>query len=292
MTRPLIDVHAHLWPEEYLALLAEHGRPAAEARALHATDRPDHLAARIAELDAAGIDRQLVSAAAQMPDLPRPAAAAHAARLANDRCARAVARHPDRLGFLAVLPLPHLDEAVAEAEYALDVLGAHGAVLTWQPGGHQLTDDRFDPLFGRLADRAATVLLHPGGTLPGPPGTPAGLRWTAGSLTEQTFGLLRWLDAGHPRRFPRLTAIVARAGGAASLLPPGMLPRPLPPSVRVDSHTQGNDAALRCAADAYGADRVDLGTDYPFARGPALAAAVAAYRRLADARPAAAVPTL
>ncbi|WEV24241.1 amidohydrolase family protein [Streptomyces sp. 71268] len=281
MTGPLTDVHAHLWPEDYLTLLEEHHRPVSQTRAMNATDRPSHLATRIAELDTAGIDRQLVSAAAQMPDLPQATAAAHAARLANDRCAQAVARHPDRLGFLAVLPLPHLDEAIAEARHALDVLGAHGVALTWQTGDRQITEHRFDPLFAHLADQGTTVLLHPGGTLPAPPGTPESLRWTAGALAEQTFGLLRWLVTERPRRFPRLTAVIARAGGAVCLLPPSLLPQPLPTPVRFDSHTQGNHAALRYAADAYGADRIDLGTDHPFARGPDLVAAVNAYRRLA-----------
>lgn len=42
MTGPLTDVHAHLWPEDYLALLKEHHRPVSGARAMNATDRPSH----------------------------------------------------------------------------------------------------------------------------------------------------------------------------------------------------------------------------------------------------------
>jgi hypothetical protein len=74
---------------------------------------------------------------------------------------------PDRFGFVATLTLPDVDGAIAEATYALDVLGASGVVLLANTHGTYLGAPEQEPLLAELARRAAVVFVHPS-TLPGP----------------------------------------------------------------------------------------------------------------------------
>jgi 6-methylsalicylate decarboxylase len=51
------------------------------------------------------------------------------ARKVNEFAAELVKDHPDRFGFFATLTLPDVAGAIAEAEYAFDVLGTDGVIL-------------------------------------------------------------------------------------------------------------------------------------------------------------------
>jgi predicted TIM-barrel fold metal-dependent hydrolase len=78
--------------------------------------------------------------------------------------AEVIRRRPDRFGGFACLPLPDVDSALAEIDYALGTLGLDGVVLLTNANGFYLGDSRLDPVFDELNRRAAVVFLHP--TLP------------------------------------------------------------------------------------------------------------------------------
>jgi predicted TIM-barrel fold metal-dependent hydrolase len=95
------------------------------------------------------------------------AEAADMARLVNDAAAEVVKDRPDRFGFLATVPLPAVDVAVAEAARALDELRADGLILLAHSGDTYLGDAAQMDLFAELDRRRTVVLVHPG-PLPGP----------------------------------------------------------------------------------------------------------------------------
>ncbi|QBJ89054.1 hypothetical protein D0Z67_01075 [Streptomyces seoulensis] len=98
------------------------------------------------------------------------------ARAVNEYGAEVVGDHPDRFGHFASIPLPDMDAAVAEAVYALDVLGADGVVLMSNAHGKYLGDPDFEPLWAELDRRAANAFVHPSRPpMPLLPGTPAPL---------------------------------------------------------------------------------------------------------------------
>ncbi|GKT34235.1 2-amino-3-carboxymuconate-6-semialdehyde decarboxylase like protein, partial [Aduncisulcus paluster] len=99
--------------------------------------------------------------------LPAATDAAALARDLNDYTASVVADHPDRFGFFATVPLPHVDAAIAETVRALDVLHADGVVLLANNDGVYLGQDGQDDLFAALDARSAVVFIHPA-DLPGP----------------------------------------------------------------------------------------------------------------------------
>ena len=119
-----IDVHAHLWTDEYLDLLIRYGKPSAEeVRGLGADATARDLDARFAMMDAASVDIQVLSASPLLPSFLEESHAAEAARHVNDLYARVVRDHPDRFAAFAALPLPHVEVALHELRRALDGSG-------------------------------------------------------------------------------------------------------------------------------------------------------------------------
>ena len=83
------------------------------------------------------------------------------ARLVNEGFAELVREHPTRFGAIASLPLPDVDAALAELEYALDTLELDGVLLLSNHEGVYLGDPRLDPLFDELERRRAYCFVHP-----------------------------------------------------------------------------------------------------------------------------------
>jgi len=162
MTR--IDTHQHLIPPDYRKALHKAGIDEAGGRSLPDWS-PDAALQTMAELDVAtGIVSVSTPGTAFLPDA---ADAAGLARDLNDYRAALVGNNPDRFGFFATIPTPHIQESVAEVVRALDELSADGVVLLANSAGTYLGQEGQDDLFAALDARSAVVFIHPA-DLPGP----------------------------------------------------------------------------------------------------------------------------
>jgi aminocarboxymuconate-semialdehyde decarboxylase len=286
-----IDVHAHYLPGDYTSCLARLGHPDAGPAIARMPGGATTLDDQLADLDAVGIDRQVLSVGPLQPQLPDAAGATEAARLANDLYAAVCRAHGDRFSAFAALPLPHVDAALAETARALDTLGMVGVTLGCSVAGRPLDDPAFTPLFAELDRRATLLFLHPVGACPDPLMADFGLAWMLGATVEDSVAALRLVFSGLTSRYPRLQIIVPHLGGTLPFLlrrlddsvdghRPGAPARAfegLPSSAlrRLWYDTaNGHPAALRCACESFGADRLMLGTDYPYRRGANLEHAV------------------
>jgi predicted TIM-barrel fold metal-dependent hydrolase len=83
------------------------------------------------------------------------------ARRCNEESASFISQYPRRLGALMTLPLPDVDGALLEAEYAADALKLDGVGLLSSYDGKYLGHPEFDPVLEFLNERAAVVLIHP-----------------------------------------------------------------------------------------------------------------------------------
>jgi predicted TIM-barrel fold metal-dependent hydrolase len=273
-----IDVHAHLWSESYLARLDGIGVPTQGQQGLGAGSAEDELAARFAQMDAAGVDLQVLSVTPVSPHVPDEAAAVSAARAANDEYATLVAQHPNRFRAFAALPLPHIDASVKELTRALDDLGMLGAAVTTSVLGRGLDDPAFEPVYEELNRRGSVLYVHPAGAGAGSE-LIAGhnLTWSIGAPIEDTVAVMHLIVAGIPSRHPDMKIIASHLGGALPMVlnradhqVPWEAPAaPELPSVaarRMWFDTVGHDhaPALRAAVDTLGADRLVLGTDFPY----------------------------
>ncbi|MFJ5643429.1 amidohydrolase family protein [Streptomyces sp. NPDC093223] len=276
-----VDVHAHYFPAAYLDLLKAYGSRRTDiARIPCAGDADGDIDARLRMMDAAGVDLQILSATPQMPYLEDAGNAVAAARFVNDRYAELVAAHPARFAALAAAPLPHTGEAVEETVRALDDLGFVGAAVSTTVLGRTLGDPAFEAYWAALDERSAPVFVHAAGRdLDSPQIADHGLTWIVGAPFEDAVGVLHLLRAGVTARYPNIKFVVPHLGGGLSFL----LQRiddnflhyheafPDVPSTllrRMWFDTVGAHApALRETVESFGADRVLLGSDFPYFQG-------------------------
>ncbi len=281
-----IDVHAHYFPDDYVGCLARLAHPEAGAVA-RVPGRPRTLDEQVGALDAVGIDLQVLSVSLLQPYLRVEADAVAAARLANDIYADVTRQYRGRFAAFGCLPLPHVDAALVELQRCLDTLGMVGVTVGCSVAGRQLGDPTFEPLYAELDRRGAVMFLHPVGAGVLLESDPFNLSWMVGAPFEDTLAALQLLMAGVTRRYPRIQIIVPHLGGTLPFL-----------LERIDGNVEGrrtsgapvpfagptstqlrrlwfdtvnaHPSALQCACQSFGADRLLLGTDYPYMTGSRL----------------------
>lgn len=280
----IIDVHAHLWSEEYLDLMDSLGREDLAAhRGLGAGATTEELSARFEQLDQAGIERQILSVTPVAPHFRDRRSAVTAARFSNREYAGLVNAHPQRFAAFASLPLPHIAESLIELEFALDQLGLVGATVTTDILGLPLSDPGFAELFSALNERATVLYIHPSGRdAQSPLIRDQRMRWSTGAPIEDTIAVADLLLSGFPSRYPRLKIIASHLGGALPMIlqrldrqQPWESPQtPELPSIGArrlwfDTVAHGDRDVLALAAKKFGPERLLLGTDFPYQSGTA-----------------------
>ena len=116
---------------------------------------------RIAEMDAAGIDMQVLSLTSPGTEQLDAAAATAIAREANDRVGEAGKAHPARFAGFACLPTADPQAAVAELERTIREYGFKGAVINGHVRGRYLDDKFFWPILERAEALNVPIYLHP-----------------------------------------------------------------------------------------------------------------------------------
>src|SRR3954464_5033104 len=116
---------------------------------------------RIAEMDAAGIDMQVLSQGAPSVQRLEAELAVRLARGANDRLAETVRSHPDRVAGFAMLPTADPKAAADELERAVTKLGLKGAMVHGLTNGVFFDDKRFWPICERAQELDVPIYLHP-----------------------------------------------------------------------------------------------------------------------------------
>lgn len=269
-----IDVHYHILPPQVLAASPVMTRIFADmpgvsgwspASALDAMDRDGVLASMLSfpTPSMAGADVQ------DQRDL---------ARVCNEFYADLVRQHPTRFGLFAGLPpLTDLDSALAEIDYAYDVLQADGVRVMSVYRDRWLGDPSFEPVWAELDRRAAVVFVHPD-----MPACCTGLpNFAALELPMDTARTAESLwRTGVLRKYPRIRFILSHGGGALPMIAGRLLDRielPGGPSVPAaaeglaafrafyfDTANAATPPALAATLALADGEKVLFGTDYPF----------------------------
>ena len=116
---------------------------------------------RLAEMDEAGIDVQVLSHSAPSTQRLDPESAVRLARAANDRLHEAVQRNPTRFAGFAALPTPDPGAAADELERAVTKLGFRGAMVHGLTNGVFFDDRRYWPVMERAQALDVPIYLHP-----------------------------------------------------------------------------------------------------------------------------------
>jgi len=179
---------------------------------------------RIADMDTAGIDVQVLSLTSPGTEQLDAAPATALAREANDFLAAAVARHPDRFAGLAVLPTAAPDAAAEELQRMVGQHGFKGAVINGHAQGRYLDDPFFAPILGSAETLDVPIYLHPtqppkavieawyGGFSPQVTEMVAGPGW--GWHIETAVHVVRLILGGVFDRYPKLQIVVGHMGEA------------------------------------------------------------------------------
>jgi len=242
---------------------------------------------RLAVMDDAGVDTQVLSLTS--PGLFNLDAADAVAlqSVCNDTAADAVARHPDRLRGFATLAPQRPDAAAAELERAVRNLGFDGALIFNRVRECSIDHADFWPLFEAAEALGAPLYLHP----QTPPQAVRNAYYAGfddvvdgafathgiGWHYDAGVGLLRLILAGVFDRFPELQVILGHWGELVlfyleridRLTPIAGLARPISDYVRSNVYlTPGgvfSQRYLRWALEVVGVDRIMFAADYPFA---------------------------
>jgi uncharacterized protein len=116
---------------------------------------------RIAEMDKAGIDMQIVSLTAPGVEQLDAAEAVALATETNDFVADAIKKHPTRFGGFASLPTAAPDKAAQELEKRVRSQKFAGAIVNGHNRGRYLDDKFFWPILECAETLAAPIYLHP-----------------------------------------------------------------------------------------------------------------------------------
>lgn len=294
-----IDIHHHYVPSRLIEEVRRHGEAlgvgVTEARGSFAFSfagsKPHRLQPAI--FDVAGhleaMDRgqvQLAALEANTNSLGYRLSGAQGeawARLYNECVHELVRRHPDRFVGMATVPLQDPARAAGALEYAVGELRFRGAFIGTNVNGRYYNSTDFDPFWAKAQELDVLVVIHPEHIAGAERMTEYGLNAVCGNPADSTLCLGYMLYSGVFDRFPRLKVCALHGGG---FLPyhlgrfdkefeTGKGVRPAhalkPPSAYLenlyfDSLVYDADT-LAYLKSKVGAERLMLGTDYPYMLG-------------------------
>ena len=290
-----IDMHSHVMVPDAFALTQPHVDLTKVPLAHYATDNTKALnrkqdadrranmvdvTVRLADMDAAGIDVQVI-----MPPPPQCTYTVpldlgiKAARMVNAGMASFVAQKPDRFTAIGTVPMQDGKAAAAELERSMREDGLKGAQILTSVNGLELSDPQFAPFWQKAEELGAVILLHPNGFTEASRMTRFYFNNVIGNPLETTLALHYLIFDGVLERHPGLKLIAVHGGGYLAgysgridhaygarsdvrgtlpQLPTTYLKRVFFDSVVFTPHQ------LRSLVEVFGADKIVMGTDYPY----------------------------
>lgn len=274
----IVDVHHHYAPPALVEASLAPGSKAARALTGPVTE----LEARLREMDACGVDMAVLS-------IPHPgrlgpdgdeSAYLRFTRRCNDELLEAAQRRPDRFAVLLTLPYAVPGACVAEFERTADSDLVRGIIAWAGTAAWALDDPQLEPAYQAVARHGKTVLLHPSLEDLGshPTFDAYGLDASLALIVETSAAAARIMLSGLLDRVPDVTLIIPHLGGVlpyqaqrlADLSGTGTAERDCLHYLRTRCLLDSccfHPPALTCAVQTVTAERILLGSDYPY-RGP------------------------
>jgi aminocarboxymuconate-semialdehyde decarboxylase len=256
---------------------------------------------RIEEMDEAGVTMQALSTVPVMFSYwAKPRDALDLSRILNDHIAEVVRANPKRFVGLGTIPLQNVDLAAQELTRCIRDLGLRGVEIGTHvdPNDHchgpdcrNLDHPSLDVVWKSAQDLNAAIFVHPWDMMGKERMPKYWLPWLVGMPAETSLAICSMIFGGVFERFPRLRVTFSHGGGAfpgtIGRIEHGFHVRPdlvaidnkteprkylahakRPARFYVDSLVHDSDA-LALLVKLFGAQRVALGSDYPFPLGEA-----------------------
>ena len=293
---PVIDIHAHYFPETYLDLVANDGkRFDAE---YHMTDKGFFiktpagsngplpakfidLKARVADMDQQGVAVQAISLTAPMLYWGDAELSTKLAKAWNDAATAAHQAYPTQLVSFLTLPMLYPDRALDELNRASKLPGMRGVYLGTNIGSHELDDPLFEPILARIEALDLPIFLHPVEPIGGDRLKTFFLSNLIGNPVDTAIAASHLIFGGVLDRHPKLQVGLPHAGGVLPILigridqgwrtRPDLKHLPQAPSTYLTRFTYDtithSKAVMEFVIKEVGAERIMLGSDYCFTMG-------------------------
>jgi len=293
---PVIDIHAHYFPETYLDLVNSEGKrfdaswhmtekgwfiktPAASNGPL--SPKFIDVKARIADMDQQGVAVQAISLTAPMLYWADAELSTKLAKAWNDAATAAHQAYPTRLVSFLTLPMLYPDRALDELNRASKLPGMRGVYLGTNIGSHELDDPLFEPILARIEALDLPIFLHPVEPIGGDRLKTFFLSNLIGNPVDTAVAACHLIFGGVLDRHPRLQIGLPHAGGVLPILigridqgwrtRPELKSLPQAPSAYLTRFTYDtithSKAVMEFVINAVGAERIMLGSDYCFTMG-------------------------
>ncbi len=294
-----IDIHTHIMPEKmpnwakkfgyggFISL--DHHKPCCARMMMddkffrEIEDNCWNPETRMHECNAHGIDVQVLST---IPVLfaywAKPQDTYDVARFLNDHIAQICQRYPDRFVGLGTLPMQAPDLAIKELERCMQI-GLKGVEIGSHIEEWNLSDPALFPFFQRAEELGASIFVHPWDMMGKSRMEKYWLPWLVGMPAETSLAICSMIFGGIFERLPKLKVAFAHGGGSfpatISRIEHGFNVRP--DLCAIDNNVNPKNylgkffidslvhdqRILDYLIDLMGANRIALGTDYPFPLG-------------------------
>lgn len=288
---PVIDIHCHLGvpaasrhvPEQYHFSLPANPTPSDTVNASmmqSIAPKLNGVDVRLNDMDRLGIDIQVMSPNPGQYFYAAPVECTRASsREINDALAEAVSQEPARLMALGTVPMQNAAEAVREMRRCSVELGFKGIEIGTNVAGLDYDDPSFTPFFQAAEELGMLLFMHPMGFTEPKRLSKYHLANVIGNPLDTTVAVSHLVFGGVLDRHPGLKICVAHGGGFIGAYagrwehafhhrddckecisrPPSDYLKQLYFDTLVFDKKQ-----LRALLDKWGADRLCLGSDYPF----------------------------
>ncbi|MCP3902604.1 MAG: amidohydrolase [Planctomycetes bacterium] len=299
--RPLkIDIHTHILPERWPDLRERYGYggwvsldhhcPGCARMLIDGTSFREiesnswDPTVRVTDCDAAGVDVQVLSTVPVMFGYwAKPADTLDLSRRLNDHIAEVCRERPDRFAGLGTLPMQDPQRAAAELERCVGELGLLGIEIGTHVNDWNLDAAELRPVFETAERLGAAVFVHPWDMMGKERMPKYWLPWLVGMPAETSLAICSMIFGGVFERYPALRVAFAHGGGSfphtIGRVEHGFDVRPDLCAVDNDVSPRASlgrfyldslvhdPFALRFLIGLVGADRLALGSDYPFPLG-------------------------
>ena len=230
MAQRTVDVHCHWYPTEYMDYLISRGKDKTpycihdggthyrmyfKGVPVAHIDRAGHydLEARIRDLDAAGLDTQLLSVTIPGPETLEKDAGIYWAKKCNDHLAGAAQKYPGRFYHMATLPYQDVDAACEELERCKK-MGAVGIQMFSNVNGEAVFLEKFHPIYEIANKYDMPFLMHPAVPLTASIMDMMKLPYQLWGYTLDTsMAVMSMIFQGVFAKYPKLTIVHGHLGG-------------------------------------------------------------------------------